>query len=358
MPGVEIDSILDLVKSTLVEEPRMKFAETMGQTDYPLVRVFMENAKEKVSSGRGLQWNMRMRTNGSFKAVLLYETTPNNFVNVMEKASAFWMMDEGKLVFDERQEEFNSGQPEELYDHIESQESAMYEDVVSGKDRLIALAPLNANDRRSILGIPYWLPPLTAGLTAPTGGFSGTTATFRDGSTTTLIGGLDASDPLNERHKSYVHTYNGRVDQSFYDALRRCFTRTDFKMLDQLKGKTRRSGGQRNLLAGHDLSDQIEKYANAHDPQGQDPMRLKLDAITIRGVKPIRVPTFDALWPTTLWGTYSKHLYGCVHKTRWMKRRTFTHGENPNIHISQLDSTCQMICDDRQKAGFCLHVPT
>lgn len=356
MPGVATDSILDLVKSTLVEEPRMKFAETMGQTDYPLIRIFFEDAREKISSGRGLQWNLRLRTNGSFKFVRMFQTTANNWVNVMGKAFANWAMQEAKIFFDERMDEFNSGQPEQLYDLIESQESAMYEDQVAGIDQALAVAPNNAADDLAYLGLPYWLPPLGTGVSAPTGGFLGTTAYFRDGSSTSLIGGLDASDPLNERHKSYAHTYNGRVDASFYEALRRCFTRTDFKMLDQLKGKTRRGSGQRYVLAGHDLSDQIEKYANAHDPQGNDPMRLKLDAITIRGVKPIRVPVFDALWPTSVFGCYTKHLYGCVHKTRWMKRRTFTHGENPNLIISQVDSTSQLICDDRQKAGFHLHV--
>jgi len=356
MPGVAPSSILDLVKSTLVEEPRMKFAETMAQTDYPLIRIFFEEAREKISSGRGLQWNMRLRTNGSFKFVRMYQITPNNYVNVMGKASMEWTMQEMKLFFDERQEEFNSGQPEQLYDHIESQESAMYEDGVSGIDAALAQAPNFLGDDLSYAGIPYWLPPAATGTAAPTGGFTGTTAYFRDGTSTSLIGGLDASDPLNERHKSYIHTWGGRVDSSFYEALRRCMTRTDFKMLDQLKGKTRRSGGQRYLLAGHDLSDQIEKYANAHDPQGQDPMRMKLDAITIRGVKPIRVPTFDALWPTSVIGCWTKHLYACVHKNRWMKRRTYPHGENPNLIISQVDCTSQMICDDRQKAGFHLHV--
>lgn len=355
--GVAPKSLLDLVDATLDEQPRMKFTETMGLTDYPLIRLFFDTYREKITSGIGLTWSLRLRTNGSFQFVRLFQITANNQVQVMGRASAIWAMFEGKMIIDERQDDFNSGQPEQLYDMITAHESAMYEDVIAGIDTSCGQAPNNISDDLSLLGLPYWLPPLGTGLTAPTGAFSGNTAYFRDGSSTTLIGGLDASDALNERHKSYVHTWSGRVDALFYEALRRCMTRTNFKMLPELKGKTRRGAGQRNLLAGHDISDAIERYANANDPQGADPMRFQNDSITIRGVKPIRVPIFDSLWPTSVFGTYSKHIFGNVHKTRWMKRRTYEHGDNPNVVITQLDGTCQITCDDRQKAGFHLHTP-
>lgn len=349
--GLPIEDNLDLVIATLDEDPKHKYEETMALPEYALYRTFFQNAKESSSGGKSHRQRVRLRMSNTFQFVRPYQITANNKVNVMETAQAYWRMTEFKRMYDVREDDFNGG-PEEIIDHVDVMESAMWEDGIDGLDAALCRCPENSSDDLSFNGLPYCLSAVDSGTEDPDGGFNGQTVVYADGSTGTTIFNIDASLASNSRWRNFCGTYR-RMDIGFMRLLRAAITRTNFKMLPQLKGKSFKSDGSWMLMSGQATADSIEELMGANDPSGNDPMKVTTGTGRLRGLQIERVPRFDTEGlEDDVFGVYTKHIFGMQLRKQFLKRSTWKSADNPNIVFDQIDSTLQMFTNNRRHGGF------
>lgn len=354
MAGLKITDNLDLVKATLSNEPRKKFEETMRLTDYTLGRLFFEDAKMVIGSGKSRKWKIRLRQSNTTRFTRPYNITPNLKFNVMEEAEINWRFLESKGLYDSREEDFNRGE-DELISYVDTIESGMWEEAADFLDQNLLKAPISVDDDESLLGLLYWGPKAATGTTSDDFTFGGTTIVYQDGSTGTTAAGIDANDANNTRWTPGVGTY-ARIDGGFLRLLRQAITRTNFKLLPQLKGTPVKGSGKNILLCGHTTADLMEELLNANDPSGNDPMKVTSETGTLRTMPIMRVPMFDDQgYSDSVIGVNTRHIYGIAMSGRWMKRTTFKHGENPNIIVDQIDSCGQLECNNRRNGIWHLH---
>lgn len=75
--------------------------------------------------------------------------------------------------------------------------------------------PENANDSKGLFGVPYWIPKADIGQTSA--GWVGQTIKFRDNSTSTVCGGIDAS--TNEQWRSRFQPYTDINTGGYIEAI-------------------------------------------------------------------------------------------------------------------------------------------
>lgn len=355
MPGIAYTSIADLITSTLYDLPKT-FADTMRQVEYPLCRLFFNQYKRK-SKGLGYDKKIRLTAKTTFQFVRPYQRTTTEHEDVLGKQITPWVFWEQKLEFDTRAEDMNSGGAQ-VIDTMKAERSAAYENIFNRLEDALADVPLNSSDDKHPYGLPYWAPTLELNTADTTGGFNGKTVIFRDATTSTTRAGLDLSLAANARARSFVGTYSGYYDQQCQDLLRRAMTRTNFGTLAQLEGDkpAGASPGDMNLLAAHDMCDQIEVRANqGPDDQGGDAGKFK-DPM-FRGVKFIRTPNLENFAYAPIYGIKRSKTFGIVLRDDWMQEeKAMNDVDGSQIFVVPIHGTFNLTCDDPRSGLFCLHV--
>lgn len=355
MPGVTINSLGDLLNSTLPDLPKT-FTDTLRQTDYVLTRMFFTQFKRSKTGGKWYEKRIRVAAKTTFQFVNLYEPTGQLHEDLMAVQRTDWAHWQEKMVFDDREIDMNSGAAR-IIELMEEQRSGSYEAIFNGIEDGLTLAPANSSDLKNIAGLPYWGLTLEASTSDPEGGFNGKTVFFRDGTTSTTRAGIDLSSAANARLRNFVGTYSGYADTAFFNLLRRAITRTNFGTLMQLEGEkpAPTTAGNCYLLASHDMNDQIVERIN-RGPDDQQGDVERFDQAKFNGIKFVRVPTIGSLSYAPVWGVKTSKTYGIVLKDRWMKEgKALNSQSTPETWVVPIVGTCNLTCDDPRSGIFCLH---
>lgn len=362
---------VDLLNSTLEAFDKGYFAETFAYTDYPLVKLFFEEAREDNSGGNRLEWEVRLRKSGTAQWIAPYATTANTVQSVTAKAFAPWRSFQEKIHYDMLEKNMNHGK-EQLVDIMMPKMSAAVESIQELLESAIAGSLGSITDTDPIYGLQYWLGPVgtvsssnyvTA--TDTTGGFNGQLFRSSDGGASYTIGGLDASDVANSRWRSYCATHNGTFSSTTVEQIKRALTRTDFKTMDGAKGQTKReNSGRRAILMSHDFCDAYETILNSGPDWLNGDAAGKTDA-KIRKIEVMRVPIFGDYSHQPIIGVNTKKIYGRVLMQtegtgdngmpvkNWMGKIPFTRDtEMMTTLTAAVIGQLQIQCDDRRGAGF------
>lgn len=352
---------LDLLNSTLEHFDKGYFSNTQKYTDNALVRTFFDEAVEDTSGGNRLEWEVRVRASGTAQWTAPYATTANVVQNFTVKAYAPWRAFEEKIQKDDLESNMNRG-PEQLVDMMIPKMDAATEGINNMLEEALSGSLPTLTDTDQVYGVQYYLGPCgsvtsSAYVTATdtVGGFNGQCFRSDDGGASYTIAGIDASDVANSRWRSYCATHSGVMDATLVQQIVRALTRTDFKTMPGIQGKSSRRSGKQVLLMGHTFADQYEAIVNS-GPDWLNGDAAGKTGIKIRTVPVVRVPVFDSYSHLPVFGVNTKHIYGRTLAGYWMKKYPFmSDRESMHTFTSAILGQCQLQCDNRRQAGFQIH---
>lgn len=353
--------LIDTLNSSLEAFDKGYFAETFKYTDNALVRTFFEEAKEDTSGGTRCEWEVRLRESGTAQWIQPYGVTGNVQQTFTGKANAPWRAFEEKLHHSTLEDNFNRG-PNRLVDIQMVRMSAAMESLYNLLEEALAGSLPTQADVDQILGLQYWLSPCGTNnsgtylsATDAIGGFNGQVFRSLDNSTSTTIGGIDASDVSNTRWRSYCATHSGEMTPELVACIRRALTRTNFKTIKGADGKTLRQSGKQVLLMGHTFADQYEDIVNNGPDFLNGDAAGKTD-IKIRKTEIVRVPALDTYSHLPVFGVNTRWLYGRTLAGNWMTKIPYTNDRDSlHTYTAGIIGQCQLVCDNRRQAGFQIH---
>jgi hypothetical protein len=351
MPAIR--DLTDLLATTLEDMPRGDYEETLGRRDVPLARTFFHGRKVSKSGGFAMKDRIRVRASTSARFVRPYQGRGASQQNYMVSIATDWVTFVDDMLFNEIEDDLNSGDSTQLVDLMKVRRSGTYEGIYDLIEASLAREPISASDDLNLWGIPLWLRRVTAVDTE--GGFNGVTVRYRDGTTATTVGASssapDANDPANARLRNWAATYGGVFDTTCFRTVRRAKRRTQFRSAADLKGTLDR-GGRQILLMPEDQCEQYEDLANA-GPDNNEGDLTKHGKYRIDGLDAIPVPEFNTLAYLPIYGIKLGHVEGNIMKQRWMREgKPMQDPDDSFTYKIPVSGTCNLRFRNIRHGGF------
>lgn len=223
--------------------------------------------------------------------------------------------------------------------------------------------PDSATDRKKPFTIPYFLRVLNSSGTINTGeGFNGTTVTYGDSTTGTIIAGIDSAS--QEKWRNYTGAYTA-IDAAFLKVARRGFIKTHFKVPILLKTPLIKKRAQKmRMVAGTDTVLDLMDFVDKRDDNHTSTKRESLGGLTVEDgdlVRLNRTPvlpldTLDSASYTPLYAFDLTKLQPVVHDGYWMNRKkpVVRHGQH-TAYTTFIDGAHNILPLNMQTLGFVLH---
>lgn len=172
MATLTSDQIADLVVSTLDELGRAKWTDlTTDLQEMLYLPQILKKEKVKFTGGKGIKRNLMKTTSGSAKHVGLFEEDVTNAADVLGTIRMTWAHSTANWVYDEREDEMNSG-AEQIVDLVKLRRFDALIDLAKKLEETWWSSGLTSTgDVTSPAGVFYWLTPWPSGTTTP--GFTG-----------------------------------------------------------------------------------------------------------------------------------------------------------------------------------------
>lgn len=378
LAGLSIGSITDLVVGTRPQAPKNRYSNTQALTDFPLVRLFFKDNKEIIDGGAGFsptgspsgssvtaaqstyEERVRLRDSAAFTWIRPYATTPNVLTQLMGLAAGTIAFFQEHFLFDKFDKAMNSGK-ERIYNELDARRDGCAASIHNNLELAIAspTQPVSgpSSDFRGLFGI---ISTTGVGVASDTvGDFNGQQIVNADGTTTSTILGIDASNVDNQRWRNWNANYGGTLNLPALDTMRRGMTRTNFTALDEFKVEGGHPGaGKRVILMGHGNADEYEKLTNAGPDwkiEGATGDVNRATQYTFRGVTLVRTPAFDQISFAPIVGLWTKHVFGISIGGLWMTEEDpVNHMNSTSTFRVDLNSSAMLFCTDRRAGAWVL----
>jgi len=230
------------------------------------------------------------------------------------------------------------------------------------------LTPVSATDTLYPYGIPYYINFLDDSVT--TGGFAGKTVRYQNGTTGTIVAGIDGS--VEPKWRNYADVYS-KVDNALLRRLRSAVRRTRFRPAPfAIKPGDDKVGSPIEMYANDDTITELEDLADKRDDNNtpQDlagKMLHNFDGSVFFNKMPlVYIPQLDGVTVTGGSATVNTvdPIY-CVDWTKlqpivqdgyWMEegKPMFDRGQHTTFTVF-LDGSHNNLCINRRTTGFVLH---
>ncbi len=242
--GITISQAVSIVNNTLPKLVKQKFVDTVKLTEYAFLDEFVYRGKAAVSAnGTEFQKRARLRPNtGSTSPTRMYQsrTAQKGPGNEIWKIPLI-LADNLGIVFDRREQAFNSGDDVQIVDFMKSERSAAWEDVANWLEAQLVGVPQTSTDDQNWRGMKYYarrsMNSSGVYVADSTGGFNGTYGLYGDGTVYSTINNIDASLVKNERARCWVGTRPAVMTLDVCRMIRRAAEANNFRPLQMLKGE-------------------------------------------------------------------------------------------------------------------------
>lgn len=222
------------------------------------------------------------------------------------------------------------------------------------------LVPQNTADKKATLGIPYWINYAPVGGT--TEGWVGQTVRYGDGSTGTVVAGIDkATNPL---WRNRVQFWSGNVDHQIIAKMRAMFQKLKFKKPPGGDTNVREATNKNRflVLCGEDVFLELQNLADARGAAGKNDLVAVDGEVKFYGIPIVPVPQLDEAANNTYKPIYFLNLdtwYFWVANGEWMKKvgpDKFPINTKPRTWGLQVYTQFQFMCVNPYQNGV-MHIP-
>jgi len=353
MENVTLDQALDIVRATLWDFKKELPAMTYLYSSYALINR-MWDSRMKIGGGKEVRRYITLGDEGNARHRGNWDEDTHNVKNIDKTITATWVTASSNLSWNRIEASMNQGAAE-IYDVIENKYRNCLREMCDDVFQATVLTPASSDDNLNPVGMSGWFP---LGTDDSTGGWTGYTGNYRDGSAFN-VGGIACSASVNPRWASYYADHNGNIDISLMKLLDRATRKLHFEAPNLGKKGVDPSamdkfslystdnviGTINQLFAQND--DQMGRFINKHygipEFKGM-PLRyvdlLDTANATLYGTDPIFGINHDMFYPVVLndWD---------FHIDEPEKR------DNAHLQISvNMDLVYTYICESRRYAGF------
>lgn len=358
MPGVPANLLLDLLSTTLEKLPSGEFEVALKYQTYPICDQWFRRERRKVMAGKSISLRIQLQTNGSARHVLLYEPTPNNQVDLMSSITADWVYLEGKMHYEAHEVDMNRS-PAKLVDLVKERRIAAYMDMADEIEERAWDVPIDSSDGRHPLGVPYWINFLDTGTEDYDGSFSGKTAIYQDGSTTTTVGGIDGSLAENEKWRNWAANRSTVFDMALIDTLRRGLRRVKFRPPVTVRDMYSGPASTLRIYSGQDDADEYERLVNAGPDDRNGDLNPFGGVLTFKRIPWIAIPPLDTATYQPIYVLNHRQFFPYVLRNWWMREdEPIRDRSQRHVYTVGIDCAYQFFCTNRRAGGFVIHTPT
>jgi hypothetical protein len=225
MAYIDYNALQDLLATTLRDLPQGEFEATWDYPYYVFNKVLSEKKRE-IDGGTVVQRNIIFDEDGSARWRSMFDTdqpavSQNQFTITVPfvQCSSNYSWDIVELLA-------NKNSDVGFINLLKSRKVRAMWSLANLIEQGGWSLPQTQADALRPFGVPYWLSFAPAGTAAGVYGFNGSTARYANGSTSTIIGGIDAAQ--NAKWQSFTAVYN-RLDNSLLQLLRTAVRQTRFE---------------------------------------------------------------------------------------------------------------------------------
>lgn len=366
--GVDASALVDLLATTLKDLPKGEFEVMWDSQRFEFCQIYAEHSR-KIDGGTSIQRNVILDRHGRAKYRKLYDTDQPTVDQSQFIINVPWVQLTTDYSWDVLEIMRNKNSEKGFINLLESRRVERMWDYAELIESRGWLTPTSATDQLYPYGIPYYLNFLNANVSV--GGFLGQTVRYQNGTTGTVVAGIDgAAEP---KWNNYADTYT-RIDNSLLRKLRSAVRRTRFQPAAFIKSKTNdKVGPNICLYAADDVCTEMEDLADKRDdnsaPQdlaGKMLFRAESGTVMFNRMPLKYIPQLDGLTVVNSAGTaqapnpiycvdWSK-LQPVVQEGYWMEesKPMVDRGQHTTFTVF-LDGCHNNLCINRRTAGFVLH---
>ena len=220
--GVSASQLQDLIATTLKDLPKGEFEACWDLQNYVGNHVLQEEKRE-IDGGTSIQKNIVFDEDGSAAMRTLYQTDQPTVSQGQSVIVAPWVMCAANYSWDELEILRNKNSAKGFINLLKSRRVRSLWSLANLLERQVWGVPVSVSDTLNAYGVQYWVSFLQNGVTQ--GGFAGNTVRYSNGTSGTVIGGLDAV--ANPKWANYADVYNA-VDNLLLRKLRQAIKATRF----------------------------------------------------------------------------------------------------------------------------------
>lgn len=296
--GIGLNSFEHLLATIQHETPIGEFEHVIEARDYPICRYMFDKNRRKIGAGTLIEHDLVFQQNGQMRFVKPGEDCPFSNAENMMKVRQGWAISNHNMWYEEREIKANAKGKDGARRIQDLYKSKRQQNIIipflDGWEAAMVETPESAADDRSPHGFPSWisLPPSTQ--TANTVGFNGNKIVYRDGSTSTVIGGIDTAD---SRTRGLWNSMTGVVskwgDQQCLAIMREVYKRGRFKKPSKATNVNENPFDQTVILVGTDLWLDLWTLAESRMEAKKNDLTAFEGDLKFMGIPIIDVPNMD-----------------------------------------------------------------
>lgn len=356
-PVINSTTAIDLVKTTLDKLEKKGFTETFKYRRYPVTENLFQSNRLPVDGGAtGVQKRIRLDAIENSQGTRLFATGQLQVKDVTQTMQHSWVMHEAGMAYETEEIARNSGDSE-IVNLVTVRRSAMWEDICNYFERRGLITPDASDDDLNPQGLLMHARMLGLNEEDTVGGFNGTTAVYQDGTTSTLVGGLDASVAKFNRLRNFAFTHNGVVDGTMLRQLRTAISRVDWRppTMGQFANARAAQVNQLKMYWQQSFSEQYGEIVNAGPDDRDGNASPYWGDLPYGPVDTISTPVLDGVANSPVIGIDHSVCGVVVLRGRWMvKDEPIRDPNNHRVFNVWYDSTYLIRCTDPRRL-FCGH---
>jgi hypothetical protein len=359
---ITIQQAIDLGYATLSNYAKEgdRLEMTLKEANYQAVNDMFGKDKTSLRGGDEISGYITLSDTGNAKHISLWEEDSDNVENTDEEWKVYWTHASTNMSYNRIELQMNMGDKVRVYDYLNGKRKNMFREFAELLQDAIFSSPTSADDDKNPHGLVSWL---SQGTDGSTGGFTGYSARYNDGSGTSYnAGGIASSSTSNARWASYYADHDGELGDNLLTIVDEAVRKTGFTppiIMEEVAPK--HSFGSYRYFSNNKIMANLNHLAlQSDDKVGKDLTKYHGNPM-INGVPFIYVQKLDTA-NTSTYGTdpiiacnldYIKVF--CLDGNNFVMSKPKERDNQHNVLKVHVDLSYVIACTNRQRAGFLIN---
>lgn len=360
--GYRPEDIADALATTLADLPNQELEYALDHQEYFWCKLFQEK-NVSIDGGTSIQRKVSFDTSGNARYRTMFDTDEPKFGDSIQTIDVHWALLGTNASWDEFEIVQQMNSTKGYVNLVQTRKDKSMIDLADLIEETMIDVPDSATDKTTPFTLPYYLRVLnSAGTINTSGGFNGTTVTFGNGSTGTIIAGIDAAQETKWRNWAAPYT---AINNSFLKAYRKACIKTRFRPPIILNTPLMRERAMQYMsVAGTDTVLDIMQFVDDKDDNHVATKKEGLGSmLTVDGdlcrlnrVPVIPLDTLDSATYDPLYSVDLSWFKPVVHENYWMNQKSpMVDRRQHTTYTSFNDGAHNILVENVRKCGHVLH---
>lgn len=358
METITIEQATDVLQATLESIKKDSCPLTYLYSSYALFNSLWKD-RMKVEGGDKVERFITLKDEGNAKHQGNWEKDTHNVINTDENIVVDWRRASSNFSYNTIEMDMNKGNAA-IYNKVQNKYNNTIREVVDEVFEAALVTPSSASDKLNPQGLPAWL---SIGTDDSTGGWTGYSARYNDGSTPGTAynsGTIASSATSNARWASYYADHNGDIDDSLLVLLDRACRKLNFQgptHPEKLPGPTFNF----SLYSNDNIIGSLNLLYKQSDDQAGYRMSEHFGFPNFKGIPFTYCDMFDTA-NVSVYGTdpifgINHELYYPVVLNNWDFKigKPRSRDEQHVVLTVDVDLVYNYVCENRRRAGFLIN---